>query len=69
MQQSTTVVPFKIILMLDKLNSAKRLYDSTTNEEEKQQADQLFADYYDWLTEQHVAIHYDKVLHLWLYGK
>ncbi|HLZ63694.1 MAG TPA: hypothetical protein VKR06_42730 [Ktedonosporobacter sp.] len=68
MKQSDTMAPIKVILTLDKLNNAKHLYDETADEEEKQQAGRIFADCYDWLIEQQVAIHYDKVLHIWLYG-
>lgn len=68
MKRSNVQASIEIIVMLDKLNNAKRLYNEATNEEERQKANRIFADCYDWLTNQHIAITYDNALHLWLYG-
>ena len=52
--------------MLDKLNNAKRTYEHATDEHEKQEADSMFADCYDWLTTHHIPIYYDHESNLWL---
>jgi hypothetical protein len=56
-----------LITMLDKLNRAKYLYDEATNEETRQEADKMFADYYDWFTQQQIPIIYDQTIHRWLF--
>ena len=66
MSTQSTSVPFSIFIILDKLNNAKRTYDQTTNQHEKQQADRTFADCYDWLTTHHIPIYYDQESNLWL---
>lgn len=58
-----------LITMLDKLNRAKYLYDEATSEEQRQEADKLFADYYDWFTLQHIPITYDQAIHRWLFAE
>jgi hypothetical protein len=69
MKQTEMSAPFEVIAMLDKLNGAKRLYNTATSEEERQKADRLFADCYDWLMQQRVVIRYDKHLRLWLFSR
>ena len=61
-------VPFTVFIMLDRLNQAKRVYDQTADEDEKRQADSMFADCYDWLTTHHIPIYYDHESNLWLRG-
>ncbi len=60
-------VPYwRVICQLDRLNNARRLFENTTDEEVRRKADVEFADCYDWLVTQNVAIYYDKGPELWL---
>lgn len=68
MTQIETCISREVTIMLDRLNSSKFLYDATTNESDKQEADKTFADCYDWFTQQHFAIDYDERCHLWLFA-
>ena len=55
-----------VIIKLDKLNKARRVFEETTDEEIRQKADLDFAQCYDWLTACDVPIYYDKGPKLWL---
>ena len=60
-------VPYwQVIYKLDTLNHARHRYKQTSDEETRQQADMLFAECYDWLTERDVPISYDTEPKLWL---
>lgn len=54
-----------IIIMLDKLNSAKKQYDQTSDEKTRQDADRTFADCYNWFTQRDISINYDPALQRW----
>ncbi|MBV9227935.1 MAG: hypothetical protein JOZ18_01385 [Chloroflexi bacterium] len=66
MSKQPASVPFSVLIMLDKLNKAKRIYDQATDENERREADTMFADCYDWLTNHHIPIYYDQESNLWL---
>jgi hypothetical protein len=57
-----------LITMLDKLNQAKYRYDEATSEEKRLEADKMFADYYDWFTQQQIPIIYDQAIRRWLFA-
>ena len=60
-------VPYwQVLWKLDVLNHAKQLYEEAESEEERQQADVLFANCYDWLTLWNIPIYYDPGPKLWL---
>lgn len=57
---------WQVVYKLDTLNHARRRYEQAASDKEKQQADMLFAECYDWLTERDVPIYYDTEPKLWL---
>ncbi|HTI15790.1 MAG TPA: hypothetical protein VL461_14700, partial [Dictyobacter sp.] len=59
-------IPLIVLLKLDELNEARRIYEETTDEGLKAWADVEFADCYDWLVSHDILFYYDREAKLWL---
>ncbi len=59
-------ISFEVLLTLDRMNRALYVYAQAVSEIERQAADVLFADCYDWLVARNVLIYYDPKPGLWL---
>ncbi len=57
---------FEVLLKLDRMNRALRVYWQAMSEDEGQVADVVFADCYDWLVARSVSIYYDEKPKLWM---
>ena len=54
------VTGWDVLLMLDRINRARHVYNEMSDENERREMDKLFADCYDWLANRGVAIYYDE---------
>jgi hypothetical protein len=66
MEYSYFVVGWDVLLMLDRMNKALRVYEQENDESKKQEMDRLFADCYDWLVNRGIPVYYDEKPKLWL---
>jgi hypothetical protein len=60
------VVGWDVLIMLDRMNRARRVYEQVSDEDMKRKMDVLFADCYDYLVNRGVPIYYDEKPGLWL---
>ena len=66
MKYSYFVVGWDVLLMLDRMNRARRVYEQTSDEKVRQEMDVLFANCYDYLVNRGVPIYFDEKPGLWL---
>ena len=55
-----------VLLMLDRMNAALRVYRQASDEDVKRKMDVLFANCYDYLVNRGVPIYFDEKPGLWL---
>lgn len=55
-----------VVVKLDKLNKARRVFEETTDEGIRRKADVEFAECYDWLMACNVSIDYEEGPQLWI---
>jgi hypothetical protein len=66
MRYTYGLVCWDVLLMLDRMNRALRIYERVNDESVKREMDVLFANCYDYLVNRGVPIYYDEKPKLWL---
>lgn len=57
---------WEVVVKLDKLNKARRVFEETTDEKTRQKADIDFAECYGWLVACNVPLYFDEGPQLWI---